>query len=90
MGLEGAGQQPLEQEKECLQREQETRYVFHRHSLCALICISQHAGGGADGEEPVSHDDKPVKSRFDPAGYDKDLVEALERDIVQTNPNVHW
>ena len=37
-----------------------------------------------------SHDEKPVKSRFDPAGYDKDLVQALERDIVQTNPNVKW
>jgi katanin p60 ATPase-containing subunit A1 len=50
----------------------------------------QHGEGGAEGEEPVSHDDKPVKSKFDPAGYDKDLVEALERDIVQANPNVHW
>ena len=50
----------------------------------------QHGGGGAEGEEPISHDDKPVKSKFDPAGYDKDLVEALERDIVQSNPNVHW
>lgn len=38
----------------------------------------------------ASHDEKPVKSKFDPSGYDKDLVEALERDIVQTNPNVRW
>ena len=28
--------------------------------------------------------------KFDPSGYDKDLVENLERDIVQKNPNVHW
>ena len=28
--------------------------------------------------------------KFDPSGYDKDLVEHLERDIVQRNPNVHW
>jgi len=28
--------------------------------------------------------------RFDGAGYDKDLVEGLERDIVQKNPNVRW
>ena len=34
---------------------------------------------GEDGEE-----------KFDPAGYDKDLVENLERDIVQRNPNIHW
>ncbi len=38
----------------------------------------------------MSHDDKELKPRFDSAGYDKDLVEALERDIVQTNPNVKW
>ena len=30
------------------------------------------------------------EKRFDPSGYDKDLVENLERDIVQKNPNVHW
>ncbi|XP_035287903.1 katanin p60 ATPase-containing subunit A-like 1 [Anguilla anguilla] len=28
--------------------------------------------------------------KFDSAGYDSDLVEALERDIVSRNPNVHW
>lgn len=28
--------------------------------------------------------------RFDGAGYDKDLVEALERDIVSRNPSIHW
>lgn len=37
-----------------------------------------------------SHDEKPVKSQFDPSGYDKDLVAALERDIVLRNPNVKW
>uniref|UniRef100_A0AAZ1X9D1 AAA+ ATPase domain-containing protein n=1 Tax=Oreochromis aureus TaxID=47969 RepID=A0AAZ1X9D1_OREAU len=28
--------------------------------------------------------------RFDGAGYDKDLVEALERDIISQNPNIKW
>uniref|UniRef100_A0A915KL01 Katanin p60 ATPase-containing subunit A1 n=1 Tax=Romanomermis culicivorax TaxID=13658 RepID=A0A915KL01_ROMCU len=28
--------------------------------------------------------------RFDPSGYDKDLVESLERDILVRNPNVRW
>ncbi|XP_075059356.1 katanin p60 ATPase-containing subunit A1 isoform X2 [Mixophyes fleayi] len=28
--------------------------------------------------------------RFDGTGYDKDLVEALERDIITQNPNVRW
>ncbi|EDO47200.1 predicted protein [Nematostella vectensis] len=30
------------------------------------------------------------EKKFDPSGCDKDLVEALERDILQKNPNVHW
>ncbi|KAM4692706.1 katanin p60 ATPase-containing subunit A1 isoform 1-T2 [Discoglossus pictus] len=28
--------------------------------------------------------------RFDGTGYDKDLVEALERDIISQNPNIRW
>ncbi|XP_053566608.1 katanin p60 ATPase-containing subunit A1 isoform X2 [Bombina bombina] len=28
--------------------------------------------------------------KFDGTGYDKDLVEALERDIISQNPNVRW
>ena len=47
-------------------------------------------GGGEKGEGVRDHDEKAVKSPFDPSGYDKDLVEALERDIVQKNPNVKW
>ena len=37
------------------------------------------------GNEPSKEE-----KRFDPSGYDKDLVEAIERDIVQRNPTVHW
>uniref|UniRef100_A0AAQ4QZA6 Katanin p60 ATPase-containing subunit A1 n=1 Tax=Gasterosteus aculeatus aculeatus TaxID=481459 RepID=A0AAQ4QZA6_GASAC len=33
--------------------------------------------------------EKEVK-KFDGAGYDKDLVDALERDIISQNPNVRW
>lgn len=28
--------------------------------------------------------------KFDGSGYDSDLVDLLERDIVSRNPNVHW
>ena len=52
------------------------------------------AGAGKPGEKREakknSHDDKPVDSRFESSGYDKDLVESLERDILSRNPNVHW
>ena len=33
---------------------------------------------------------KSDEKKFDGSGYDKDLVDALERDIVQRNPNVSW
>uniref|UniRef100_A0A8C6SBH9 Katanin catalytic subunit A1 n=1 Tax=Neogobius melanostomus TaxID=47308 RepID=A0A8C6SBH9_9GOBI len=31
-----------------------------------------------------------VEKKFDGTGYDSDLVDSLERDIVSRNPNVHW
>ncbi|XP_028839133.1 katanin p60 ATPase-containing subunit A-like 1 [Denticeps clupeoides] len=33
-------------------------------------------------------DGEPKK--FDGTGYDNDLVDALERDIISRNPNIHW
>ena len=44
----------------------------------------KEAGAGAEGGD----DDE--EKRFDPSGYDRDLVEMLERDIVQKNPDVRW
>lgn len=32
----------------------------------------------------------PEQKKFDGTGYDNDLVDSLERDIVSRNPNVHW
>ncbi|XP_033635164.1 katanin p60 ATPase-containing subunit A1-like isoform X2 [Asterias rubens] len=57
----------------------------------------QRGRGGGRDEKKVNRKDRDAKGseegdekKFDPAGYDKDLVENLERDIVQKNPNVHW
>ncbi|XP_038048023.1 katanin p60 ATPase-containing subunit A1-like isoform X1 [Patiria miniata] len=55
-------------------------------------------GGGGRDDKKVNRKDRDAKGspeegdekKFDPSGYDKDLVENLERDIVQKNPNVHW
>ncbi|XP_028291305.1 katanin p60 ATPase-containing subunit A-like 1 isoform X1 [Gouania willdenowi] len=30
------------------------------------------------------------QKKFDGTGYDNDLVDSLERDIVSRNPNIHW
>ncbi|XP_043469762.1 katanin p60 ATPase-containing subunit A-like 1 isoform X1 [Leptopilina heterotoma] len=58
--------------------------------------------GKKDDKKPVKKDDsnkdktetekaEEVEERkFEPSGMDKDLVDVLERDIVQKNPNIHW
>jgi len=35
-------------------------------------------------------DSKKDDGAFDGEGWDPQLIEALERDIVQRDPNVHW
>lgn len=42
------------------------------------------------GEKCDKEKDEEVERRFDGTGYDSDLVDMLERDIVQKNPNIHW
>jgi len=39
-----------------------------------------------DEEEEEGEEEK----RFDSSGVDKDLIDMLERDIVQKDPNIHW
>ncbi|XP_007898781.1 katanin p60 ATPase-containing subunit A-like 1 isoform X1 [Callorhinchus milii] len=53
---------------------------------------SDSRGRGRDDRGKKNlHDggDVDVK-KFDGTGYDKDLVDVLERDIISRNPNVHW
>ena len=45
-----------------------------------------NGGGGGGGGAVGGVEEK----RFEADGYSKDLVEALERDIVQRNPSVKW
>lgn len=35
-------------------------------------------------------EDDEEERRFDGSGMDKDLIDMLERDIVQKDPNIHW
>lgn len=39
---------------------------------------------------PASDEKEGKSSKFDPSGYDKELVESLERDILLRDPNVKW
>lgn len=51
---------------------------------------SRERKGQAKDKDKEKNSPGDGEKRFDPTGYDKDLVENLERDIVQKNPNVHW
>jgi katanin p60 ATPase-containing subunit A1 len=46
--------------------------------------LNQPNNGGA------GHNEQPLEKRFEGDGYPKDLIDVLERDIVQRNPNVKW
>ncbi|XP_054270368.1 katanin p60 ATPase-containing subunit A-like 1 [Macrosteles quadrilineatus] len=41
-------------------------------------------------EDKDNKEAQPEERKFDPSGYDHDLCEMLERDIVQKNPNIKW
>ncbi|XP_033228142.1 katanin p60 ATPase-containing subunit A-like 1 isoform X2 [Belonocnema kinseyi] len=43
-----------------------------------------------DKSESEKTDVEVEDRKFEPAGNDKDLVDVLERDIVQKNPNIRW
>uniref|UniRef100_A0A8C6MHC3 Katanin catalytic subunit A1 like 1 n=1 Tax=Nothobranchius furzeri TaxID=105023 RepID=A0A8C6MHC3_NOTFU len=61
--------------------------------------VNPKAAGARDTRGTRAKDDKGKKpdlqgdaeqKKFDGTGYDSDLVDSLERDIVSRNPNVHW
>lgn len=55
-----------------------------------VICIFRMQIFFVLQNKPSSDISEPELKKFDSTGYDKDLVEALERDIISQNPNVRW
>ena len=50
----------------------------------------QPQGGGGDKVKAKKSEKENSKDRFDYQGYDKDLVDIMERDILLRDPNVKW
>jgi len=48
------------------------------------------AGGGGTDNKDDEDETEEEERRFDGSGVDKDLIDMLERDIVQKDPNIHW
>lgn len=56
--------------------------VFSFINLFVILHQGKKGVGDASGDAE--------QKKFDGTGYDSDLVDSLERDIVSRNPNVHW
>lgn len=54
----------------------------------------RRGGAAAKKEEKEANkedeEEEPEEKRFDGSGIDRDLIDMLERDIVQKDPNTHW
>ena len=48
------------------------------------------SAAAADDANDEDGAENPEERRFDGSGVDSDLINMLERDIVQKNPNTHW
>ena len=57
---------------------------------CSLLKALKNSVSLFNTQDDGKGNNEGEEKRFDPSGYDKDLVESLERDILQKNPNVHW
>ena len=64
--------------------------------MCIFLYLYSYVSKGPvkakvdTGRKPKEEKTEDGEPKFDGSGYDKDLIENLERDIVQKNPNVHW
>uniref|UniRef100_A0A4W4E1A6 Katanin p60 ATPase-containing subunit A1 n=1 Tax=Electrophorus electricus TaxID=8005 RepID=A0A4W4E1A6_ELEEL len=69
--------------------------LLHRTDRTSmLLCFSSVMGSGSSvvksKKSSLEGQGDGELKKFDGTGYDSDLVDALERDIVSRNPNIHW
>ncbi|KYM77153.1 PREDICTED: katanin p60 ATPase-containing subunit A-like 1 [Atta cephalotes] len=86
-----------------IQQQKQQNRTNTKKSLATAKKPDSKASGKKDDKKIVKKDDASKdksetekddveleERKFEPSANDKDLVEILERDIVQKNPNIHW
>lgn len=59
---------------------------MYKRWFFGLKTASNHDSLQADDDDEGDEEDR----RYDGSGMDRDLIDMLERDIVQKDPNIHW
>ncbi|XP_018398541.1 PREDICTED: katanin p60 ATPase-containing subunit A-like 1 isoform X2 [Cyphomyrmex costatus] len=86
-----------------MQQQKQQNRTNIKKSLATAKKPDSKASGKKDDKKIIKKDDankdkletekddvELEERKFEPSANDKDLVEILERDIVQKNPNIHW
>lgn len=74
-----------------IKKPQGSRSLFVKSTvMSSCVCGESRWNGSLFAFQSKGDAQEKELKKNDWTGYDKDLVEALERDIISQNPNVKW